>query len=207
MHGFHVCMTITRLFEGCLQGYLYQHGTFWSQLRDLGCYYRIRSIRRVCPLKQLTMFALFTCLRPLSHHSSSNGPALSSHLKVCLSVATDVLCCALLCHVVPCCQVLLQPDGAGVRLPARLLALYSSLFDDLFQSMLEDEDQELEQQLPAAAGLGGRGVQQRPVHVVPVPGVGQDSIAAVCRWMMGLLALRSCTVATLVDMYRCVDYH
>jgi hypothetical protein len=118
------------------------------------------------------------------------------------------MCCAVLCHVVPCCQVLLQPDGAGVRLPARLLALYSSLFDDLFQSMLEDEDQELGHQQPAAAaGVGGRGVQQRPVHVVPVPGVGQDSIAAVCRWMMGLLALRSCTVATLVDMYRCVDYH
>lgn len=89
-----------------------------------------------------------------------------------------------------------------MRLPARLLSLYSSLFDDLFQSMLEDLDCDITEQQTAAAGAGGRGVQQKPVHVVPVPGVGQDSIAAVCRWMMGLLALRSCTVATLVDMYR-----
>lgn len=108
------------------------------------------------------------------------------------------------------CQVLLQPDGAGVRLPARLLALYSCLFDDLFQSMLEDDEEEPEQhQPPAGAGAAGPAAakhgaqqQQRPAHVVPVPGVGQASIAAVCRWMMGLLALRSCTVATLVDMYR-----
>lgn len=48
-------------------------------------------------------------------------------------------------------QVLLKPDaGGGVRLPARLLALYSSLFDDMFQDMLqqqeEDEEQEGQQQ-------------------------------------------------------------
>lgn len=72
-----------------------------------------------------------------------------------------------------CMQVLLKPDGAGVRLPARLLALYSSLFDDLFQDMLQDEDHEQ----PTTAGAG----PQQPIHVVPVPGVQQDSIAAVCR--------------------------
>lgn len=43
----------------------------------------------------------------------------------------------MLCNV----QVLLRPDGGGgVRLPARLLALYSTLFDDMFQEMLEDEE-------------------------------------------------------------------
>jgi hypothetical protein len=97
-------------------------------------------------------------------------------------------------------QVLLKPDGAGVRLPARLLALYSTLFDDLFQEMLEDEHQ-----APHSAGAAAQGPQQ-PTHVVPVPGVQQDSIAAVCRWMMGLLALRSCKVETLVDMYRYVTW-
>lgn len=45
-----------------------------------------------------------------------------------------------------CRQVLLRPDGSGgVKLPARLLALYSTLFDDMFQEMLEDADD------PAAA--------------------------------------------------------
>lgn len=40
-------------------------------------------------------------------------------------------------------QVLLRPDGGGgVRLPVRLLALYSTLFDDMFQEMLEDEQQD-----------------------------------------------------------------
>lgn len=38
-------------------------------------------------------------------------------------------------------QVLLRPDGGGgVRLPARLLALYSCLFDDMFQDMLQQEE-------------------------------------------------------------------
>lgn len=82
-----------------------------------------------------------------------------------------------------------------MRLPARLLALYSALFDDLFQEMLEDEEQE------SQAAAGG---PRQPIHIVPAPGVQQDSIAAVCRWMMGLLVLRSCKVETLVDMYRYV---
>lgn len=72
---------------------------------------------------------------------------------------------------VVCVQVLLKPDGAGVRLPARLLALYSCLFDDLFQAMLEEQQEEDEP---------GASLQQQQ-QVVPVPGVQQDSIAAVCR--------------------------
>jgi hypothetical protein len=42
-----------------------------------------------------------------------------------------------------CLQVLLRPDGGGgVRLPARLLALYSCLFDDMFQDMLQQQEEE-----------------------------------------------------------------
>jgi hypothetical protein len=101
--------------------------------------------------------------------------------------------------------VLLKPEGPGVRLPARLLALYSCLFDDLFQEMLGDDNAENQQPAPAAAAAGGTQQQhQQPIHVVPVPGVRQDSIGAVCRWMMGLLSLRSCAVDTLIDMYRWV---
>jgi hypothetical protein len=40
-------------------------------------------------------------------------------------------------------QVLLRPDGGGgVRLPARLLALYSCLFDDMFQDMLQQQEED-----------------------------------------------------------------
>jgi hypothetical protein len=40
-------------------------------------------------------------------------------------------------------QVLLRPDGGGgVRLPARLLALYSCLFDNMFQDMLQQEEED-----------------------------------------------------------------
>ncbi|KAF8062684.1 zinc finger protein BRUTUS-like [Scenedesmus sp. PABB004] len=93
-------------------------------------------------------------------------------------------------------QVLLRPDGGGgVRLPARLLALYSGLFDDLFQGLLttdSDGDDHGDQT------HGG----PPPPPVVPVPGVGLEGIAAVCRWLMGLLALGSCPPALLVDMFR-----
>jgi hypothetical protein len=42
-----------------------------------------------------------------------------------------------------CVQVLLRPDGGGgVRLPARLLALYSCLFDDMFQDMLQQQEED-----------------------------------------------------------------
>jgi hypothetical protein len=96
--------------------------------------------------------------------------------------------------------VLLKPEGTGVRLSARLLALYSCLFDDLFQEMLGDSD--AENQPPPPAATAGGPQKQQPIHVVPVPGVRSDSIAAVCRWMMGLLSLRSCAVDILIDMYR-----
>lgn len=87
-----------------------------------------------------------------------------------------------LVHSLPHSQVLLKPDGAGVRLPARLLALYSALFDDLFQELLDEQQEEQQQQQPAAAAAAAAGQPQQPVHVVPVPRVQQDSIAAVCRW-------------------------
>lgn len=76
-----------------------------------------------------------------------------------------------------------------MRLPARLLALYSSLFDDLFQGMLEEQ----EEQEPA-----GQQQQQQPVQVVPVPGVQQDSIAAVCRWGAGVLLLITLPAAVAI---------
>lgn len=87
-------------------------------------------------------------------------------------------------------QVLLRPDGGGgVRLPARLLALYSCLFDDMFQDMLQqaEEDGSTEPQ------------------VVPVPGASLAGVACVCRWVMGLLALGSCSMQQLVEMYRVAD--
>eukprot|EP00878_Enallax_costatus_P035768 GHUV01039983.1.p1 GENE.GHUV01039983.1~~GHUV01039983.1.p1 ORF type:complete len:411 (+),score=90.40 GHUV01039983.1:102-1235(+) len=87
-------------------------------------------------------------------------------------------------------QVLLKPDGGGgVRLPARLLALYSTLFDDMFQEMLEDED-------------GSEAAASAEPKVVPVPGASLEGVAGVCRWMMGLLALGSCPMNKLVEMYR-----
>uniref|UniRef100_A0A383VNZ1 BTB domain-containing protein n=1 Tax=Tetradesmus obliquus TaxID=3088 RepID=A0A383VNZ1_TETOB len=89
-------------------------------------------------------------------------------------------------------QVLLRPDGnGGVRMPARLLALYSCLFDDMFQDMLQQEDEN-------AAG-------NAEPQVVPVPGASLSGVACVCRWVMGLLALGSCSMTQLVDMYRVAD--
>jgi hypothetical protein len=52
--------------------------------------------------------------------------------------------------------VLLRPDGGGgVRLPARLLALYSCLFDDMFQDMLQqaEEDGSTEPQVVSEGGI------------------------------------------------------
>lgn len=70
-------------------------------------------------------------------------------------------------------QVHLAADGGGgVRLPARLLALYSALFDDLFQELLDGE-----QEADSAGGAADAGA----VPTVPVPGVAADDIAAVCR--------------------------
>jgi hypothetical protein len=37
---------------------------------------------------------------------------------------------------------------------------------------------------------------------VPVPGASLSGVACVGRWMMGLLALGSCSMQQLVDMYR-----
>ncbi|WIA20865.1 hypothetical protein OEZ85_005214 [Tetradesmus obliquus] len=90
-------------------------------------------------------------------------------------------------------QVLLRPDGGGgVRMPARLLALYSCLFDDMFQDMLQQQEEE---------EPGGTAEPQ----VVPVPGASLSGVACVCRWVMGLLALGSCSMTQLVEMYRVAD--
>lgn len=98
-----------------------------------------------------------------------------------------VTCLIDVCFSAPCrpitAQVVLKAEGGGVRLPARLLALYSCLFDDLFQGMLEGQDDGDDDYagagVPAAAAAGQQ--QQQPVQEVPVPGVPQASIAAVCR--------------------------
>jgi hypothetical protein len=103
-------------------------------------------------------------------------------------------------------QVALKPDGGGgVKLPARLLSLYSCLFDDLFQGMLQDEDDE-EGGGGGDTQLAGDKQQQRQQQVVvpevPVPGAALESVAAVCRWMVGLLSLAGCSVKLCCDMYR-----
>ncbi|KAF6252347.1 hypothetical protein COO60DRAFT_1644120 [Scenedesmus sp. NREL 46B-D3] len=101
-------------------------------------------------------------------------------------------------HVLVLCAletvVLLRPDsGGGVRLPARLLALHSCLFDNMFQDMLQQQEDD-------------DSSSNAEPHVVPVPGVSLAGVACVCRWMMGLLALGSCSMQQLVDMYRWVGF-
>eukprot|EP00877_Chromochloris_zofingiensis_P009108 jgi/Chrzof1/4450/Cz14g13180.t1 len=84
-------------------------------------------------------------------------------------------------------QVLFKGDsGCLFKMPAALLSLYSRLFDDLFQGMLEEQD---DQQLPQ----------------VPVPGVNDAALKAVLQWMMGLTALGAKSAAELTHVYRAAD--
>lgn len=83
--------------------------------------------------------------------------------------------CCTLHPCLPGSQVLLKPDGGGaVKLPAKLLSLYSCLFDDLFQDMLQQEQDE-------GDSHDQQQQQQQQVPEVPVQDVKLESITAVCR--------------------------
>jgi hypothetical protein len=108
----------------------------------------------------------------------------------------------------PCgTQVSLRPDGeGGVRLPAKLLSLYSALFDDLFQGLLDDEAESRPTGDDAAAPADQQQQQlQQHVQEVPVPGAPLDSVAGVCRCVLVCVPVscargvsRGCALACVV---------
>jgi hypothetical protein len=84
-------------------------------------------------------------------------------------------------------QVVLLPDGGQpVNMPVLLLALYSPLFDDMFQDMLGEK------------GADGGGGSAR----VPLPDVSAPALAVALRWVAGLASLQPLAPAQLADVFR-----